>query len=100
MKTIFIVSKKADFSASRLMSESGLKSFGYICCGSYKVYETTDENSIFLGIMDATEVIQHIKQDEKFYKVEEVKSESTEDNFIRYTDEPKVFYISARPLYE
>lgn len=100
MKTIFIVSKKADFSASRLMTESGLKSFGYICLGSYKVYEIADDNILFLGTMDANTAIQRIKQNENSYRIEEIRSENTENGLTRFTDEPKVFYVSARPLYE
>ena len=42
MKTIFIVSRKPDFTASRLMEEPALMSHGYICCGMYKVYDKVD----------------------------------------------------------
>lgn len=58
MKTIFIVSRKPDFTASRLMEEPALMSHGYICCGIYCVYELVEETPVFVGQMSATEVME------------------------------------------
>ena len=100
MKTIFIVSREADFSASRLMTEPALTSHGYICCGTYEVHDVTSQESKYLGKMDAPEVIHRIKQDENSYKIEEVVGESQEKTIVRFSDKPKIFYVSARPLHE
>lgn len=100
MKTIFIVSRKADFSASRLMTESALMSQGYLSCGTYMLHDITNGEAKFLGKMEAAQAVQRIKQDENAYKIEEVPGESKDDSITRFTDQPKIFYVSARPLYE
>lgn len=100
MKTIFIVSEKADFSASRLMTESALMSHGYICCETYDVYDVTGRKNLYLGKMDASEVIHHIKQDGNSYLIKEVPGKNKEETIVRFSDKPKIFYVSARPLYE
>ena len=91
MKTIFIVSRNADFTASRLMTESALTSQGYIDEGIYEVFDITTSES--LGKMNATQVIQRIKQNENAYKINEMNGKSESAN------EPKTWYVSARPLY-
>ena len=54
MKTIFIVSRKPDFTASRLMEKPALMSHGYICCGIYRLFEMVDYD--YCGRFDLTGV--------------------------------------------
>ena len=72
MKTIFMVSRKPDFSACRLMTESALMSHGYICCGTYKVYDVTGSASTFVGEMNAAAVIKHIEKEAASFRDEEM----------------------------
>ena len=87
MKTIFIFSRNADFTASRLMTETALTGQGYIDEGTYEVYDITASEQ--LGEMNAAEVIRQIKSNENAYRVKPLRS-----------DNPTTFYVSARPLYE
>jgi hypothetical protein len=96
MKPIFIVSRKSDFTASRLMEEPALMSHGYICCGIYRVYEMVDESLVYVGEMSAEEVMKCIRREGVSYKVEKVPGTATSCCVHPYTDEPQVFYVSAR----
>lgn len=100
MKTIYLVSKKPDFSACRLMTESALMSHGYICCGTFRVYDVTGETSTFVGEMNASEVITCITKETASFRVEEVLGTHSECCVPKFGDEPLVLYVSARPLYE
>lgn len=100
MKTIFMVSKKPDFSACRLMTESALMSHGYICCGTFKVYGITGDTSTFVGEMNASEVIERIKKEPAPFKVEEVAGTRSDTCVPKFSDEPLVLYVSARELYD
>ena len=100
MKTIFMVSKKPDFSACRLMTESALMSHGYICCGTFRVYDVTSGTSTFVGEMNASEVMECIKKEATSFRVEELPDTRTESCVPKFSDEPLVLYVSARPLYE
>ena len=100
MKTIFLVSKKPDFSACRLMTESALMSHGYICCGTFRVYDVTSGTSTFVGEMNASEVMECIKKEATSYRVEELPDTRTESCVPKFSDDPLVLYVSARPLYE
>lgn len=96
MKPIFIVSRRLDFTASRLMEEPALMSHGYICCGIYRVYEMVDESLVYVGEMSAEEVMKCIRREGVSYKVEKVPGTATSCCVHPYTDEPQVFYVSAR----
>ena len=99
MKSIFMVSKKPDFSACRLMTESALMSHGYICCGTFSVYDVTSGTSTFVGTMNAAEVMKCIKKDESSsYRVEEIPGTKTQNCVPKFSDEPLVLYVSTRPL--
>lgn len=100
MKTIFMVSKKPDFSACRLMTESALMSHGYICCGTFRVYDVTGETSTFVGAMNASEVMEFVKKESASFRVEEILGTRSDSCVPKFTDEPLVLYISARPLEE
>ena len=100
MKTIFMVSKKPDFSACRLMTESALMSHGYICCGTFRVYDVTSGTSTFVGEMNASEVMECIKKEATSFRVEELPDTRTESCVSKFSDESLVLYVSVRPLYE
>lgn len=100
MKTIFMVSRKPDFSACRLMTESALMSHGYICCGTFKVYDVTGSASTFVGEMNASEVMESVKKESASFRVEEVPGTKSTDCVPKFSDVPLVLYVSARPLYE
>ena len=100
MKTIFLVSKKPDFSACRLMTESALMSHGYICCGTFRVYDVTSGTSTFVGEMNASEVMECIKKEATSFRVEELPDTRTESCVSKFSDESLVLYVSVRPLYE
>ena len=100
MKTIFMVSRKPDFSACRLMTESALMSHGYICCGTYKVYDVTGSASTFVGEMNAAAVIKHIEKEAASFRVEEVPDTKSSDCVPKFSDEPMVLYLSARSFME
>lgn len=96
MKTIFIVSRKSDFTASRLMEEPTLTSHGYICCGIYKLYEMVGESAVFVGEMSAEEAVESVKKKVTSFRVEKVSGTESESCVTSFTDEPQVLYISAR----
>lgn len=96
MKPIFIVSRKSDFTASRLMEEPALMSHGYICCGIFRVYEMIKDAPVLVGEMSAEEVMKCIRREGVSYKVEKVPGTATSCCVHPYTDEPQVFYVSAR----
>ena len=96
MKTIFIVSRKPDFTASRLMEEPALMSHGYICCGIYRVYELVEETPVFVGQMGATEVMECISKEGMSYKIEKLPQTASSSCVHPFTDDPQVWYISAR----
>ena len=98
MKTIFMVSRKPDFSACRLMTESALMSHGYICCGTFRVYDVTGETSTFVGVMNASEVMKCVKKESSSFKVEEVLGTRSESCVPKFSSEPLVLYLSSRPL--
>ena len=100
MKTIFMVSRKPDFSACRLMTESALMSHGYICCGTFRVYDVTSGTSTFVGEMNASEVMECIKKEATSFRVEELPDTRTESCVSKFSDESLVLYVSVRPLYE
>ena len=100
MKTIFMVSRKPDFSACRLMTESALMSHGYICCGTFRVYDVTSGTSTFVGEMNASEVMECIKKEAASFRVEELPDTRTESCVSKFSDEFLVLYVSVRPLYE
>ncbi len=96
MKTIFIVSKKPDFTASRLMEEPALMSHGYICCGSYRLYEMVQGSVTFVGEMSASEVMERVRQVGASYRVEKILETVSGCCAAPFTDEPQVFYVSPR----
>lgn len=96
MKTIFIVSRKPDFTASRLMEEPALMSHGYICCGIYRLYEMVGGSAVFVGEMSAEEVMESIKRKVTSFKVEKLPGTESESCVTSFTDEPQVLYVSAR----
>ena len=98
MKTIFMVSRKPDFSACRLMTESALMSHGYICCGTFSVFDVTSGTSTYVGSMNASEVMECVKKDTASYRVEEIPKTRSEQCVPKFSDEPMVLYVSARPL--
>jgi len=98
MKTIFMVSRKPDFSACRLMTESALMSHGYICCGTFSVFDVTSGTSTYVGSMNASEVMECIKKDTASYRVEEIPETRSKQCVPTFSDEPLVLYVSARPL--
>lgn len=100
MKTIFMVSRKPDFSACRLMTESALMSHGYICCGMFKVYDVTEGASTFVGEMNAAAVLAHIGKEQTSFRVEEIPGTKSPDCVPKFSDEPLVLYVSARTLME
>ena len=93
MKSVFIVSRKPDFTASPLMEEPALMSHGYICCGIYKLYELMDETSVFVGEMEAAEVMECIRRKGVSYRVEKVQGTASSSCVLTYTDDPQVFYV-------
>ena len=96
MKTIFIVSRKPDFTASRLMEEPALMSHGYICCGIYRVYELVEETPVFVGQMSASEVMECISKEGMSYKIEKLPGTASSCCVHPYTDDPQIWYVSAR----
>jgi hypothetical protein len=78
------------------MEEPALMSHGYICCGIYRVYEMVDESLVYVGEMSAEEVMKCIRREGVSYKVEKVPGTATSCCVYPYTDEPQVFYVSAR----
>lgn len=100
MKTIFIVSRKPDFTASRLMEETALMSHGYICCGFYKLYELGDGFPVFVGEMSAEDVLDSVKKKAVPFRVEKVSGTESESCVPSFTDEPLVLYVSARECAE
>lgn len=98
MKTIFIVSRKPDFTASRLMEESALTSHGYICCGMYKVHEMLDDASVFVGEMSVAKVMECIKKEYSSYRIERVSDTASSNCVVTFTSDPQVLYVSARNL--
>lgn len=96
MKTIFIVSRKSDFTASRLMEEPALMSHGYICCGIYKLYEMVLGTAVFVGEMSVPEVFEVIRKEGASFRVERVSGTIDACCAIPFTDEPQVLYVSAR----
>ena len=98
MKTIFIVSQKPDFTASRLMEETALMSHGYICCGIYKVYEIAEGTEEFVGEMFASDVIEKIKSGASSFRVEKVPGSKSASCVPIFGDQPNVLYVCARSM--
>ena len=96
MKTIFIVSRKSDFTASRLMEEPALMSHGYICCGIYRLYEMVLGTAVFVGEMSGPEVFEVIGKEGTSFCVERVPGTIGTCSAIPFTDDPQVLYVSAR----
>lgn len=96
MKTIFIVSRKLDFTASRLMEEPALSSHGYICCGLFRLYEVREDTMSFVGELCAAEVMERIKREGAVFRVERVPETASDCCAVPFTDEPQVLYVSAR----
>ena len=98
MKTIFIVSRKPDFTSSRLMEEPALMSHGYICCGMYKVYEMVGSSAVFVGEMSAAEVMECVKKDASSYRIEKVSGTASVNCVVPFTSDSQVMYVSTRSL--
>ena len=96
MKTIFIVSRKPDFTASRLMEEPALMSPGYICCGIYRLHEMVGDAAVFVGEMSAERIMEIIKKKIASFRVEKVLGTESESCVTSFTGEPQVLYVSAR----
>lgn len=96
MKSIFIVSRKSDFTASRLMEEAVLMSHGYICCGIYRLYEMVEDTAVFVGEMSAEDVLGRIKAKTISFRVEKVPGTASESCVTSFTDDPQVLFVSAR----
>ena len=98
MKTIFIVSRKPDFTASRLMEEPALMSHGYICCGIYRVYELVEETPVFVGQMGATEVMECISKEVMSYKIEKLPGTASSCCVHPFTDDPQIMVCKCPML--
>ena len=96
MKTIFIVSRKPDFTASRLMEEPALMSHGYICCGIYRLYEMVAGTAVFVGEMSGPEVFGVIGKEGASFCVERVSGTVGTCIAAPFTDDTQVLYVSAR----
>lgn len=96
MKTIFIVSRKPDFTASRLMEVPALMSHGYICCGIYRLYEMVAGTAVFVGEMSGPEVFGVVAKEGASFRVEGVPETMCACVAAPFTDEPQVLYVSAR----
>lgn len=96
MKTIFIVSRKLDFTASRLMEESALMSHGYICCGIYRLYEIVAGTDVFIGEKSGLEVFGMIRKEGALFRVERVPETVGACSAAPFSDDSLVLYVSPR----
>ncbi|MBR5193842.1 MAG: hypothetical protein IKW37_05485 [Bacteroidaceae bacterium] len=96
MKTIFIVSRKPDFTASRLMEKPALMSHGYICCGIYRLFEMVAGTTVFLGEMSAPEVFGIIGKEGASFRVERVPGTVGTCSAAPFSEDSLVLYVSSR----